>query len=633
MQGEAGISYCVFKLKHDIRVESKIELARRETEILIGSWINELASLPTLFKTSPFNQLSDEVVHRITRLPYLGKTQGFFCENPSTDKLFYVMKRATYFREFYLVTNSEDRFKSLLSRITNNDFNPHLGLNDLNPNIQLYLQERPFLATFVFIPTQTLLELGSEVVKLPQVTFTKQFTRIEERLTVMERGVNHALHAFFQHILHEHSRQPWLGLFKEHIGDYVDWAFSDFRTWGLHFIHHHEGKADPWLARSCLNLLGVEEGGTVLDPFCGSGSFIADGPLLGVNVVGVDINPLSTLIARIKSQAYTLPIEEVKKALIKLDSRLNSTMMMHSDPFPEELSLLRMEGLERIRPTIKRILQIRQAIDEIAEIPQVRDFLYVILSRQITAIAPKKPIRQDPLVGFFKDAIEFYLLTYIAQRVLELLGFKPTADVKIFTHDARQIESIVRRVDGVVTSPPYFDALDYVRASSLSAMLLNLVNDLKELEKTTIGSTERMVPLEYVNELPESAKLLIGELVRSGRQKKSQIVLAYLLDIKKCLKELQKILADGGKCIFVVGKYHHWILGGETYEVDGAQILIDIGEQVGLPLEAELTHNISKIEAGNRIKVESIIIWRKGAERSARNQTRSAKVFRRYVRS
>jgi hypothetical protein len=135
-------------------------------------------------------------------------------------------------------------------------------------------------------------------------------------------------------------------------------------------------------------------------------------------------------------------------------------------------------------------------------------------------------------------------------------------------------------VDGVVTSPPYFDALDYVRASSLSAMLLNLVNDLKELEKTTIGSTERMVPLEYVNELPESAKLLIGELVRSGRQKKSQIVLAYLLDIKKCLKELQKILADGGKCIFVVGKYHHWILGGETYEVDGAQILIDIGEQV-----------------------------------------------------
>jgi hypothetical protein len=47
-------------------------------------------------------------------------------------------------------------------------------------------------------------------------------------------------------------------------------------------------------------------------------------------------------------------------------------------------------------------------------------------------------------------------------------------------------------------------------------------------------------------------------------------------------------------------------------------VLIDLGERVGLTLEGELLHDISKIEAGSRIRQESIIMWRKGLVRSDR---------------
>jgi hypothetical protein len=64
-------------------------------------------------------------------------------------------------------------------------------------------------------------------------------------------------------------------------------------------------------------------------------------------------------------------------------------------------------------------------------------------------------------------------------------------------------------------------------------------------------------------------------------------------------------------------------------QMDGAQVLIDIGEHIGLVLEEELPHDISKIEAGKRIKEESIIIWRKDDKaKSKRDPARSKSILK-----
>ncbi|MBI5613364.1 site-specific DNA-methyltransferase, partial [Candidatus Gottesmanbacteria bacterium] len=39
---------------------------------------------------------------------------------------------------------------------------------------------------------------------------------------------------------------------------------------------------------------------TVLDPFCGSGTTLVEGILAGHTVIGIDIDPLSAMISKVK---------------------------------------------------------------------------------------------------------------------------------------------------------------------------------------------------------------------------------------------------------------------------------------------------------------------------------------------
>ncbi len=637
---------CVCKLKHDIRVESKIDIAKEEIKTCIGSEPETIHSLPVLIKKEPLiSKLHDKILHRMMRLLYLGKTQGFVVRTFTIKNLKKLANRATYLREFYgiLQIPKDDVTKVAAELGYKGDVTELLKTEEfinISPNIQIFNQELDgnyYLSTLIFIPSQTILEYGSEILKLPFVTFTKQFTNIREKIDAMERGIIRGLNELFHHLNHEFYRMPWLGLFKEHIGDYVDWAFSDFRTWGLHFIHKHEGKADPWLARSALNLLEVDEGCTILDPFCGSGSFIADAPLMNINAYGVDINPLSTLIARVKCNLNELPLLELKETALKVYDKIFGITAPIAEiklqHLIEELNKIDKATIIRKRKAFEKILLIKNAIDAYTNNSLVKDFLYTILSRSIIEIAERKKI-SNPFENFISDFIDFYLLAYATQQALRKLNIDIKGKCNIITGDSHNIRELLKyeMVDGIVCSPPYFDALDYVGFSMLPISLLGLCDEAEKLYEDTIGSKGRVANLdgESVSELPKSSQLLIEELLRHSREKKAQVVLKYLLDMRDCLKEFSNVVNQGSRIIFVVGKYHHWKFGVRDMQVDGAQVLIDLGESVGLILENELSHNISKIEAGKRIKEESIIIWKKDNIPSKRNPERSLNIIKFY---
>jgi len=71
-----------------------------------------------------------------------------------------------------------------------------------------------------------------------------------------------------------------------------------------HTIHRFPGKFVPQVARELLQLVGADAGSLIADPFCGCGTSLVEGSLLGVPTVGVDFDPLAVLISRAK----TLPL-------------------------------------------------------------------------------------------------------------------------------------------------------------------------------------------------------------------------------------------------------------------------------------------------------------------------------------
>ena len=52
----------------------------------------------------------------------------------------------------------------------------------------------------------------------------------------------------------------------------------------------HPSSLHPKLARAFVNISGVKDGETLLDPFCGTGGFLIEAGLMGVDVVGYDIS-------------------------------------------------------------------------------------------------------------------------------------------------------------------------------------------------------------------------------------------------------------------------------------------------------------------------------------------------------
>jgi hypothetical protein len=301
-------------------------------------------------------------------------------------------------------------------------------------------------------------------------------------------------------------------------------------------------------------------------------------------------------------------IEKESTRLLDSGTRIKSLALELDEKDKQRLS-----GKEA---SILDILSTKDIIDKVIEVGLTRDFLYTMLSRSIIEVTEKRRRRYSAKEGFMKDAIDFYLYAVASREMLRSLDIEAEGACRIFTADARNLQSLFDgKVDGIVTSPPYFDALDYVSFSRLPARILGIGTGSKQLELETIGSKNRLASdidvWSMSDLLPGSARSLFSQLLRSGRERKARVVLQYLLDMSDCLHMFYNVLNEKSRMIFVVGRYHNWKIGDSNVMFDGAQVLTDIGESVGFTLEDKLSHNISKIEAGQRIKEESIIIWRK----------------------
>lgn len=83
----------------------------------------------------------------------------------------------------------------------------------------------------------------------------------------------------------------------------ADWSFASAARGGGEF-HPYPARYIPALPGQVIELLGVNSG-TVLDPFCGSGTTLTAARVRGLSSIGVDINPIACLISRVRTSQWT----------------------------------------------------------------------------------------------------------------------------------------------------------------------------------------------------------------------------------------------------------------------------------------------------------------------------------------
>src|SRR5437868_3518887 len=87
------------------------------------------------------------------------------------------------------------------------------------------------------------------------------------------------------------------------------WNFSDSKSGGdLHAIHPYPAKFIPEIPRRVLEHVPIPVGTVVLDPFCGAGTTLVEAQRLGIESVGVDLNPIACLLSRVKTTPLTVDL-------------------------------------------------------------------------------------------------------------------------------------------------------------------------------------------------------------------------------------------------------------------------------------------------------------------------------------
>ena len=327
----------------------------------------------------------------------------------------------------------------------------------------------------------------------------------------------------------------------------------------IHKIHAFAAKFPPQLPRLFIQEL-TQPGELVLDPMAGSGTTIVEAILADRNAIGIDLDPLAAMIARIKSAPLNLSnclhsgeaiLETAKKELrSNLDSNLEK---LYS---PQAISFFEYWFEET---TVREIAALVESIRRVGD-PDVEMFLQVVLSstiitkngtltraRDLAHSRPHRDLNRQVTQSAF-DAFAKRLHTII--QSLESIA-DISAQATIVRADVRALPLPANSVDLIVTSPPYAaNAIDYMRGHKFSLIWLGYdPGRLSGIRKQYIGSELQAKDLRFDS---ETANQILAKLHRKAAPR-AAVVAHYYREMESALREMLRVLACGRAAVLVVG--------------------------------------------------------------------------------
>ncbi len=421
-----------------------------------------------------------------------------------------------------------------------------------------------------------------------------------------------------------------------------------------HGIHPYKGKFYPQLAKSLLNLVGVEAGATVLDPFCGSGTALLEARLNGLRACGCDLNPLAAKIARAKVGILDVDPDLVLAAVGAVREALGGASRKSAgelEQFPESAHDEILSWFAR--PIATKLNTVLRTVRE-SSTGVLREYLEVILSSIIRDISHQDPRdlrirrRKEPL----KDAdVSGQFLRHLDEQMNRLehfwatRGFSPFPfpEASVVHGDARgeaaysALGAESNSVDCVLTSPPYATALPYIDTDRLSLLLLfgltstdrrPLEMDLTGSREITTGDRKSLeaalggkgndghLPTTVIRFLQGLLKSTRSEDVGFRKRNRPSLLLRFFGDMAAVLTQCVRVMRPGADMLLVVGDSTTQV-NGRTLRIPTTDFIRDTAVHQGLTLVEELRidvttenllHNKNAITENRVVRVRKVAV-------------------------
>ena len=302
----------------------------------------------------------------------------------------------------------------------------------------------------------------------------------------------------------------------------------------------------------------------ILDPMMGSGTVLAVARSKGHSASGIDIDPLAVLIARVWTTAVDKNSVRMHAAKILIKAEEACNLTRSRDAYPpdadrETKAFVRywfdVSARKQLSALAKKIHSCRRK--------QTKDVLWCAFSRLIIAkqagaslaldlshsrphkfydIAPKKPFEN------FLTAVDQVLENCLSKNDS---GRGPASRVKL--GDARKLKIKSNSIDLVLTSPPYLNAIDYMRCSKFSLVWMGYkASKVRDVRGKSIGAEKGQYLTTADDLTTEFAKSLRINSKLSSRHK--ALLRRFIEDMDAVVREATRVLVPGGKAVFVIGE-------------------------------------------------------------------------------
>jgi DNA modification methylase len=394
----------------------------------------------------------------------------------------------------------------------------------------------------------------------------------------------------------------------------------------MRYIHPFPARMAPEIALAKIESLS--EGQNVLDPMSGSGMVLAQAARSGLKSIGYDLDPLASLISR--AGATRVKESSARETLSKLihkcqasDTKKRSPRLAWIDDDEETSTFVDYWFYDTQRAQL-RTLAYHLVVNPITTNKKVLDILKISLSRLIVTKEPKASLARDtahsrPHRTILSNEFNIYeSLPASLEHVLKSLEADSIlVNTKTYLGDARRMTRISSNsIDAIITSPPYLNALDYMRGHRLALVWFGYsLSRLRGIRGSSIGAEKRV----FLDKADRQFAALVRKLDLEELDDRPKGMLnRYFQDLVLQCAESFRVLKPGSAATYVIGNSS---ISGQ--HIQNSELLKKAGISAGFTLDDESIRKIPDnrrylpitVKSGNalasRMRTEHIIEFRK----------------------
>lgn len=359
---------------------------------------------------------------------------------------------------------------------------------------------------------------------------------------------------------------------------------NQFRTgYATHGLFPYRGKFHPQMIKAILNVMGLKFGDTVLDPMMGSGTVLVEASTMGIRSIGFDVSPFCRFMSQVKIDALRIPREPLHQArnnplnLFQYFSNIFGQADQGSKHRPLSYSNGRIGEKTAVFSPFDQ--DYRETIG--SDDPVVHNFL--LLAYLDSAGHTERSSRKSPFERF-RDVLERYVFVVDKiQNVIKSIDLH-LSEAHALDGDARSLPLRDECMDGILFSPPYSFAIDYLK------------NDSFHLNR--MGA-----------DVPSLKNRMIGLRGKSLRERYN----LYVEDMDRVLKECDRVLRPNRLCTIIIGTNDNQLskaLSIPKNQVKGLhQTMIELSSKYRFSPLRTLSRQISGI--ANTMRNEYIVILKR----------------------